>query len=163
MPNTGTMLSLCGMTPVRAMFSQIFYLLDTRSDKPFPMEVFGMSTPAYLARKELKKAYYNPGIWGLWMVALGCYGEDWIPGTPSFRKLDDKINLNHNLKIGLKWRTYFRWVSRLNWRRFWRQYSMTTNWELFPQQQAVGGITSFGWCYWDQWFGENQPNAVGRT
>jgi hypothetical protein len=32
-----------------------FYLLDTKSDKPFPMEVFGMATPAYLARKQLKK------------------------------------------------------------------------------------------------------------
>ncbi|HCQ7112515.1 TPA: DUF1173 family protein, partial [Enterobacter hormaechei] len=45
-----------------------FYLLDTKSDKPFPMEVFGMATPAYLARKQLKKDYYNReyGPYGWW-------------------------------------------------------------------------------------------------
>lgn len=50
-----------------------FYLLDTKADKPFPMEVFGMATPSYLARKELKKDYYNreygPYGWWYWDAA----------------------------------------------------------------------------------------------
>lgn len=45
-----------------------FCLLDTRGTEPFPMEVFGMATPAYLARKQLKTDYYNRkyGLYGWW-------------------------------------------------------------------------------------------------
>lgn len=45
-----------------------FVLLDTRGSTPFPMEVFGMSTPAYQARKALKMDFYNRefGHYGWW-------------------------------------------------------------------------------------------------
>lgn len=85
-----------------------FYLLDTRSDKPFPMEVFGMSTPAYLARKELKKAYYNReyGAYGWWHWDATEKTES--RDLPHFPEAKNTIHPNHNLKMGLKWRTYFR-------------------------------------------------------
>lgn len=51
-----------------------FVLVDTRSDSPFPLEVFGMATPAYLARKQLKMDYYNrqygPYGWWYWDATL---------------------------------------------------------------------------------------------
>ncbi|EMN3634435.1 DUF1173 family protein [Pseudomonas aeruginosa] len=34
-----------------------FWMLDT--DQPYPMEVFGMATPEYLARKHVKERYYT--------------------------------------------------------------------------------------------------------
>lgn len=66
-----------------------FYLLDTKSDKPFPMEVFGMATPAYLARKQLKKDYYNReyGPYGWWHWDATTASETMVlPHFPESRK-----------------------------------------------------------------------------
>ncbi|MGV7963843.1 DUF1173 family protein [Photorhabdus tasmaniensis] len=66
-----------------------FYLLDTRGDRPFPMEVFGMATPAYLARKQLKIDYYNReyGYYGWWYWDATVKTEELnLPNFPDPRK-----------------------------------------------------------------------------
>lgn len=74
-----------------------FCLLDTRSDKPFPMEVFGMSTPTYLARKQLKIDYYNrqygPYGWWYWDATINT-GASALPNFPDKRvkQATDKEN-----------------------------------------------------------------------
>lgn len=45
-----------------------FWLMDTGGERPLPMEVFGMRTPDYLARRDDKIALYNDkyGTEGCW-------------------------------------------------------------------------------------------------
>ena len=63
-----------------------FCLLDTRAKEPFPLEVFGMTTPAYLARKALKTDYYNrnfgPYGWWFWDAAVAGPDEE-LPPFPT--------------------------------------------------------------------------------
>lgn len=120
-----------------------FYLLDTRSDKPFPMEVFGMSTPAYLARKELKKAYYNqnmgPMDGGTGMLRRRLNTVNSLIS----RKLDDKINPNHNLKIGLKMAYILSMSEQVKLKAFLAAVLDDYKLGVISQQQAVGG--SLAW------------------
>jgi len=63
-----------------------FCLLDTRAKDPFPMEVFGMTSPAYLARKALKTDYYNRnfGPYGWWFWDATVAGpDDELPPFPA--------------------------------------------------------------------------------
>ncbi|MBC7027416.1 DUF1173 domain-containing protein, partial [Salmonella enterica subsp. enterica serovar Enteritidis] len=66
-----------------------FYLLDTKSDNPIPLEVFGMATPAYLVRKQLKKDHYNreygPYGWLHW-DATTASDTKVLPHFPESRK-----------------------------------------------------------------------------
>ncbi|HHL0036585.1 Predicted transcriptional regulators containing the CopG/Arc/MetJ DNA-binding domain [Enterobacter hormaechei] len=63
-----------------------FVLLDCGVDKPVPMEVFGMNTPSYLARKELKVDYYNRRYgqlgWWYWDAAVHNSSSE-IPDFPT--------------------------------------------------------------------------------
>ncbi|MEL1369343.1 hypothetical protein O3W73_24915, partial [Salmonella enterica subsp. enterica serovar 4,[5],12:i:-] len=80
--------TICNSASISEVFPD-FYLLDTKSDKPFPMEVFGMATPAYLARKQLKKDYYNReyGPYGWWHWDATTASETMVlPHFPESRK-----------------------------------------------------------------------------
>ena len=61
-----------------------FWLLDTGKD--FPLEVFGMSTPAYLERKDIKTAWYNREYggegWWSWNAAVDPKGKNIPPFPP---------------------------------------------------------------------------------
>ena len=106
-----------------ASISEVFpwlHLLDTKSDKPFPMEAFGMATPAYLARKQLKKKdYYNReyGPYGWW---------HWDATTAS-----ETMVLPHFSRIT---QTSFNWHTCLKWRKmsYMLSFKRTDKTERFP-------------------------------
>ena len=62
-----------------------FVLTDVAGAEALPMEVFGMNTPDYLQRKQVKTvAYdteYGPGRWWQWDASADPEGHD-IPAFP---------------------------------------------------------------------------------
>lgn len=66
-----------------------FVLTDLQGQRPMPMEVFGMKTAEYLARKQTKIAFYDSKYgregWWFWDAAFDTTGKN----IPSFPKQSD--------------------------------------------------------------------------
>ena len=72
------------------------------------MEVFGMLDTSLSCAKELRRRITTEeyGAYGWWHWDAT---EKTESGISSFPEAKNTIHPNHNLKMGLKWRTYFRW------------------------------------------------------
>nr|AHC55892.1 hypothetical protein [Escherichia coli]AHC56273.1 hypothetical protein [Escherichia coli] len=142
MPNTGTMLSLCGMTPVRAMFSQIFIYWIHEVISRSRWKFSGCRHLPILRERNLRRRIttrnMGPMDGGTGMLRRRLNTRNSLIS----RKLDDKINPNHNLKIGLKMAYILSMSEQVKLKAFLAAVLDDYKLGAISQQQAVGGITS---------------------